>query len=157
MKSCKIKVYFLSAVIFSFICVPFYEAFATDFSIDGVFFNEKMPSKKDNIQSSLFNYDVSVAILRNDVGAINSSLVNGYSVKVVGFTDNRECSGKECEALSLRRAELIYKWMIANGVPKSRLLPPEGHGSGEPIADNEIPEGRARNRAVGFELVPNSP
>lgn len=130
---------------------------ATEFSIDSVFFKEKKPSQTDDIKSSLFKYDVSIAALKNDVGAINSFVTKGYSVRVVGFTDNQECSGLECKTLSLRRAELIYRWMLENGVPKNRLLSPEGRGSGEPVADNAIPEGRARNRTVGFELVPNSP
>jgi hypothetical protein len=138
-------------------CSICHKAFSTEFSIDGVPFNEKMPSRKDNIEASLFDYDVSVKVLKNDVGAINSSLMKGHLIKIVGFTDNQECSGRECETLSLRRAQLIYDWMLANGVPKSRLLPPEGHGSSEPIDNNAISEGRARNRYVGFEIVPNVP
>jgi hypothetical protein len=113
---------FLKSLLFVVIsCLPYHKAFSTDFSIDGVPFNEKMPSSKSSIQTSLFNYDVSVKVLKNDVGAINSSLVKGHLIKIVGFTDNKECTGSECEALSLRRAKLIYKWMLANGVQKKSL------------------------------------
>jgi hypothetical protein len=140
----------------SLIGVSTRKSFSTEFSIDGIFFNEKMPGKNGNLSTSLLNYDVSLQILKNDVGAINS-LDSKHFIKIIGSTDDRECSGDECLALSLRRAQLIYQWMIDHGVPRGRFLPPEGHGNDEPIDNNKLAQGRARNRNVGFLIVPPEP
>lgn len=137
-------------------CIFCENAMSTDFSIDAVFFNEKKPSLKDDIGMSLAERGDSLTVLKNDVAAINS-LKNGYSIKIVGSTDNKECSNSECEKLSLRRAQMIYRWMLANGVPQDRLLPPEGRGANDPVASNAEPDGRARNRYVEFQVIPDTP
>lgn len=129
---------------------------STDFSIDAVYFNEKMPSSKDPINTSLHEYNDYLKVLKNNVAAINS-LKNSYHIKIIVSTDNHECSASECEKLSLRRAQMLYKWMLANGVSQSRLLPPEGRGSNDPVANNAEPDGRARNRYVEFQVTPDTP
>ena len=130
-------------------CLP---AFSTDFSIDAVYFIEKMPLPTGSLDASLVDPSVTLKVLGNDASAINS-LKQAYTTKIVGHTDNKECAAHDCEDLSLRRARLVYTWMVANGVPSSRLLPPEGHGSVEPVANNAIANGRARNRYVEFQII----
>lgn len=137
-------------------CASSQTAFSTDFSIDAVFFNDGVPAKDGTLDASLVGSNESLQVLKNDADAIKS-LKPPHQVKIVGHTDSKECSGKACEALSLRRAELVFNWMVANGVPISLLLPPEGHGSHEPVASNDIPKGRARNRYVEFQVVPSTP
>ena len=127
-------------------------ALALTFDIPGVFFKEKAPSINSRVEDSLSVYDKPLEVLKNDALAI-STLKGHYNIKIVGFTDNSECTGPECVALSLRRAQLICGWMLAHGVPASQLLPPEGHGSDEPVGDNSTPDGRARNRRVEFQWV----
>ncbi|MBD8882157.1 OmpA family protein [Rhodanobacter sp. 7MK24] len=128
-------------------------AFATDFSIDAVHFKEKLPSPNGDLGASLVGNGESVGVLKNDIKAIDS-LKESYRIEIIGHTDNQECVPHECERLSLRRAQRVYDWMLANGVSRSRLLPPEGHGSGGPVANNEILGGRAMNRYVEFQVVP---
>ncbi len=145
----------LTLLVAVFACVPCQRAFSTDFSIDAVFFNEKLPSTQSTIDQSVVDSSESLQVLKNDANAINS-LKEPYKVKIVGHTDSNECTGHDCADLSLRRAQLVYNWMVASGVPRSRLLSPEGHGSDEPVANNAIPSGRARNRYVEFQVVPNT-
>lgn len=136
-------------------CASSPSALATDFSIDAVYFNEGLPAKGGNLDA-LVDSNESLEVLKNDADAIKS-LKPPHQVKIVGHTDSKECSGKACEVLSLRRAQLVFDWMVANGVPASMLLPPEGHGSAEPVANNAIPKGRAKNRYVEFQVVPSTP
>ncbi|QAU25052.1 OmpA family protein [Dyella sp. M7H15-1] len=114
-----------------------------------------MPSKTSTLDTSLVSPSESLQVLKNDADAINA-LKAPYQIKIVGHTDSEEYSGRVCDALSLRRAKLVFHWMVANGVAKNRLLSPEGHGSAEPVANNEIPKVRARNRYVEFQVVPST-
>ena len=55
------------------------------------------------------------------------------------------------------RAAAVVKWLVANGI-SSRRLASRGFGSTMPIASNDTPEGRARNRRVEFRvLAPGEP
>lgn len=76
--------------------------------------------------------------------------------EVLGFTDNRECPALECSELSLRRAQIVYEWLIANGVPRINLKVPKGHGSSMPIGNNETDEGRSQNRRTEVNIIPSS-
>ena len=138
------------------ICLSTQRAYSHEFNIDGVFFNENMPTKNSDLRSSLVAYDVSLQMLKNNLGAINS-LDSKHFIKIVGRTDDQECNGDECMRLSLRRAQMVYQWMISNGVPQNRFLPPEGLGSRSPLDNNATPQGRARNRLVEFLIVPSTP
>ncbi|HVE87062.1 MAG TPA: OmpA family protein [Myxococcales bacterium] len=70
-------------------------------------------------------------------------------VRVEGHTDAREVSRE----LSTRRAEAVRKHLLEmNGVEPERLEA-VGHGSDQPVAPNDTPEGRARNRRVEFVIA----
>lgn len=72
--------------------------------------------------------------------------------EVLGFTDDMECIDSQCRDLSVRRARLVYDWLISNGVAPASLKPPVGHGSEMPIADNGTDEGREKNRRVEINV-----
>jgi outer membrane protein OmpA-like peptidoglycan-associated protein len=57
-------------------------------------------------------------------------------------------------ALSIRRAESVYRYLVNRGVDPERLTV-EGFGKTRPTADNDTESGRAQNRRV--ELVPTQP
>lgn len=71
------------------------------------------------------------------------------SFEVQGHTDN---VGKDDynQTLSAARAGAVMKWLTGHGVPAARLTA-RGFGKTLPVASNDTPEGRARNRRV--ELV----
>jgi outer membrane protein OmpA-like peptidoglycan-associated protein len=72
-------------------------------------------------------------------------------VKIVGHTDN---TGSDAinNPLSVRRAESARDYLVSRGVAASRIST-EGRGSREPIADNAIEAGRARNRRIDIYLA----
>lgn len=67
-------------------------------------------------------------------------------VTVTGHTDNigSESSNK---ALSQRRADNIKKMLVDKGIAESRITA-IGKGESHPIASNNTPEGRAKNRCI---------
>lgn len=72
-------------------------------------------------------------------------------VQISGHTDN---TGNEVEnkKLSANRAISIVNFLIEKGISKNRLAY-KGYGSSQPIASNDTPEGRARNRRTSVEIT----
>jgi outer membrane protein OmpA-like peptidoglycan-associated protein len=74
----------------------------------------------------------------------------GVDVRVEGHTDSIG-SEEYNRALSVRRAEAVYRYLVNRGVDPERFTV-EGLGEGNPIASNDTEAGRAQNRRV--ELIP---
>ncbi len=74
------------------------------------------------------------------------------TIEIRGYTD---ASGdpEANRALSLRRAEAVRDTLVAMGLPAARLQT-AGYGASDPLADNDTPEGRARNRRVEIRRLP---
>ena len=77
----------------------------------------------------------------------------GVQVVVKGYTDSIG-SAEYNQALSLRRAEAVYRYLVNQGVDPERLTV-EGFGKTNPVASNDTEAGRAQNRRV--ELHPVQP
>lgn len=71
-------------------------------------------------------------------------------VRVEGHTDSVG-TPEYNQALSLRRAESVFRYLVNRGVDPERCRV-EGFGESRPIASNETDAGRAQNRRV--ELIP---
>jgi len=56
------------------------------------------------------------------------------------------------QALSERRAKIVYDYLIAHGIDAGRLGGPIGHGQDDPVDDNDSPAGRARNRRTELQV-----
>ncbi len=93
----------------------------------------------------------SFALLAEIAAAINT-LPKDKNISVEGHTDNRG-SAKNNRALSKRRARAVVAHLVRNGV-EARRLAFEGHGEDDPIATNDTPEGRKKNRRVDFLIRP---
>lgn len=78
----------------------------------------------------------------------------GYIV-VLGHTDN---VGKaQANAwLSRVRAKAVRRALISRGLPEAKIFA-QGKGAQEPIASNDTPSGRAKNRRIEFRVVPTAP
>ena len=74
----------------------------------------------------------------------------GVDVRVEGHTDSVG-SDQYNQALSVRRAEAVYRYLVNRGVEPERFTV-EGFGKSHPIASNDTESGRAQNRRV--ELIP---
>jgi outer membrane protein OmpA-like peptidoglycan-associated protein len=74
-----------------------------------------------------------------------------WKLKIAGHTDN---VGNDASNLTLskNRAEATAKYLQGKGVPARQLMA-EWYGETKPIADNDTPEGRQKNRRVEMEIV----
>jgi len=72
-------------------------------------------------------------------------------IVIVGHTDSR---GSEEYNLNLsnRRSESAKSYLVSRGIPSSRIQA-QGRGELEPIADNDVDEGRAQNRRVEVAII----
>lgn len=75
-------------------------------------------------------------------------------VRINGYTDKGVQGTSESYLLDLseKRAKSVVNFLIKNGV-KAGQLESKGYGSKKPIASNDTPEGRAKNRRVEFEVL----
>ena len=71
-------------------------------------------------------------------------------VEVQGHTDNQGAKGLN-QGLSTRRAKAVVDALVKRGIAKQRLSS-KGFGQDKPIADNDTPDGRQKNRRVQFEI-----
>ena len=76
----------------------------------------------------------------------NQILVEGHTARVGDESDEL--------GLSLERAHTIVRELVARGVPKDQFIT-KGSGGTKPVADNDTPEGRARNRRVEITILTN--
>ncbi len=71
--------------------------------------------------------------------------------KIEGHTDSRG-SEKYNQKLSEKRAEAVLKYLVDNGIDKSRLTA-VGYGEKKPVADNMNKKGRKKNRRVEITVT----
>jgi OOP family OmpA-OmpF porin len=67
-----------------------------------------------------------------------------------GYTDNTGKAEKN-QQLSQARADAVKKYLAGKGIDESRLTA-TGHGQDNPVGDNKIAAGRAKNRRVELHL-----
>ena len=75
------------------------------------------------------------------------------NVIVEGHTDNTG-TDQINQPLSVRRAESVANYTIAQGVERSRITT-QGFGSSKPVADNSTEAGRQANRRVEIAIFAN--
>jgi outer membrane protein OmpA-like peptidoglycan-associated protein len=75
----------------------------------------------------------------------------GHKLEIAGYTDN---TGNERMnlALSQRRADAVRGALVKSGA-NADMLVAKGYGSADPIASNDTPEGRLRNRRIEYRLL----
>lgn len=74
----------------------------------------------------------------------------GVDIEVAGYTDNVGDDNLN-KLLSEARARAVVKYLVDQGVDPERIFA-IGYGEGRPIASNETPEGRAKNRRIEFSI-----
>jgi outer membrane protein OmpA-like peptidoglycan-associated protein len=74
----------------------------------------------------------------------------GYKVRIGGHTDSVGSSATN-QALSEKRAEACYNYLLNKGIPAARMSH-AGYGEEQPIADNRNAAGREKNRRVEFDV-----
>jgi len=76
-------------------------------------------------------------------------------VEIGGHTDSRGGYRHNVD-LSQRRAASVKAFMVDAGVDATRMET-QGFGPDQPIASNETPDGRARNRRIEFKVLTEEP
>lgn len=91
--------------------------------------------------------------LLNRLAAIAVRCLNSSSLRleIAGHTDSVGNDARN-EALSRARADAVRQALLDRGV-RVEAVTAEGHGESRPVATNNTPEGRARNRRIVFEWV----
>jgi hypothetical protein len=115
-----------------------------------IYFLSGKPIPGEGLETSVFDMDYTMTRLGDEVLALAAN--PKAHLIVLGGTDSRECTGSDCMALSLRRAQYVTEWLLANGVSRRQLVDPVGYGSTQPVADNETEEGRQRNRYAEISI-----
>jgi OmpA-OmpF porin, OOP family len=77
--------------------------------------------------------------------------INLETVIIVGHTDSDGSDAMNLK-LSLRRAEAVKAFLVAQGMPAERFYS-EGKGERSPVADNRTAAGKAANRRVEVEVI----
>jgi OmpA-OmpF porin, OOP family len=107
---------------------------------DNIYFDydkfELKPSEKDEL---------------NQVGKFLQANPKAF-VAVQGFCDNRGTSEYNME-LSRRRAEAVTDYLMKNSKLDSGRVATMWYGEGNPVASNDTPEGRAKNRRVEIAVT----
>jgi outer membrane protein OmpA-like peptidoglycan-associated protein len=102
------------------------------------------------------NFNLNSSVLTNEAKTTLDKVVTALrenpevKVKIVGHTDNIG-SKKYNDWLSLRRAKSVKSYLVSKGISSARLTT-AGVGFSEPIATNDTPEGRAKNRRIEFHV-----
>ena len=88
--------------------------------------------------------------------------LKGYEskvIRVVGHTDNvplaKSASFPSNWDLSVARATTVVRFLQDSGIPPERMVP-SGRGEYEPVAPNDTPEGRQKNRRIEIMLIDKS-
>ncbi|MBW8785048.1 MAG: OmpA family protein [Novosphingobium sp.] len=118
----------------------------------------------DNGQAILVNlpenvtFDVGSYILRPEFRSALDKVADSLKqypdslVDVYGHTDSTG-SAQMNQTLSENRARTVANYLTTQGVSPARVRS-QGFGATMPVASNDTPEGRARNRRVEIKIVP---
>jgi len=96
-------------------------------------------------------------VLRRVVGILKD--VTDKTIRIEGHTDNVPIGGALAKRyptnweLSAARAINITRYLESEGIDPA-LLSAAAFGEHQPVADNETPEGRAKNRRIAIILLP---
>lgn len=75
----------------------------------------------------------------------------GERVQLTGHTDNVDSQSFN-QALGMRRANIVKKYLIDKGVDPSKIIA-QSQGELKPIATNDTSAGRAKNRRTELEII----
>jgi len=116
-----------------------------------VLFKSAMPAPGDSLGASLLPDSGADKALSDNLDILN--LYPAAKVRLVGYTDDQECSGPACDALSLRRARLVRDWLVAHGVPETRFSATDAGGLYLAISYKPTESERNLSRRTDFWLT----
>ena len=72
-------------------------------------------------------------------------------IEISGHTDNVG-NNEANQVLSENRAKAVYQFLVTNKIDAARLVF-KGYGETQPIASNDTPDGRQKNRRTEFKII----
>ncbi|HYA37433.1 MAG TPA: OmpA family protein [Candidatus Methylomirabilis sp.] len=114
-----------------------------------IFFDSGHADLKDSGKAVLLNVGKAIKSYENKI------------IRVVGYTDNVPIAKSMQNVypsnweLSVARATSVVRYLQEVGVPPERMVA-SGRGEYAPIASNDTPEGRQKNRRIEIQLIDES-
>jgi OOP family OmpA-OmpF porin len=116
---------------------------------------EPVSEKVSFAAEALFDFDRSL-VKPEGKAALDDLLakLQGMNTEVMITVGHTDSVGSDAynQKLSLRRADAVKAYLVSKGLDGTRLYT-EGKGETQPLADNTMAEGRAKNRRVTVEVV----
>jgi outer membrane protein OmpA-like peptidoglycan-associated protein len=106
------------------------------------------------------NFDVGKATINSQNFPLLTKVQNaikifpGSNVQIEGYTDSYG-SDDTNQVLSQQRADAVREYLLANMGLSPASIQATGYGESNPIASNETPEGRLKNRRIDLTIQPN--
>ncbi|WP_082575509.1 OmpA family protein [Lysobacter sp. Root667] len=124
----------------------------TSIELNRVHFKAGHPMPGESLDSAVLGpIDKQLSLLKENVALLLNT--PGLGAEVIGFSDVNECSGAECRSLSSRRAQLVYRWLLDQSVPASKIKMGEPGGSDWPVDNGVSEQSREKNRRVQLEFL----
>lgn len=128
-------------------------AAATILDIPGVEFQPGRPRQGETLEQSVMStregQQHELKNLRLAVEMLKTHELAKF--EVAGHADEKECTESfQCDYLSERRAQLVFRYLLDHGIDAHRLLGLRGYGTARPIVSDPLPPDRDRslNRRV---------
>jgi outer membrane protein OmpA-like peptidoglycan-associated protein len=141
--------------------LPFSHYYVTDTSIIGrrISFNINLEPVQigasivlENVFFSLDSYELMPESNKDLLEILSIFRQNpGIVMEISGFTDDTGSDDYNL-ILSQKRAQSVVNYLISNGISSSQLIS-KGFGKSNPIASNELEEGRRLNRRTEMKVV----
>ncbi len=87
----------------------------------------------------------------NQLATLMKSHAKDWTLRLSGHTDN-EGKPEANMVLSEKRAKAVKKYLVSKGVKEEKIIP-EWFGQTQPIAPNDTPAGRQKNRRVEMKVL----
>lgn len=114
----------------------------------GILFNLSDATLSQSAKNSLNQFATSVLNTNTDM-----------DVYIIGYTDNTGWknstaaqSQEKNKALSKKRAESVYNYLVTSGAKTTQIKSVDGLGESNPVASNDTKAGQAQNRRVEVYL-----
>ena len=105
--------------------------FGTTVDLRGALFKAGHPVKGESLKASVADSETLVGLKRT---LETLKRFPELQFEVSGHCDHYECSGAECNELALRRALLVYRFLLDGGIDPRRLTSLTEYGSSRHIA-----------------------
>jgi hypothetical protein len=104
-----------------------------------------------NIDLGLGELPASIASFLQNAAEDLKRMPAGYVLEIAGYTDNTGDTAMNV-ALSRRRADAVREALVKSGA-NADMLVANGYGGADPIASNDTPDGRLRNRRIEYRVL----